>query len=83
MPRFFFHLYNGFGVLLDEEGQLLPSLKEAHAVALASIRSVLGDELTEGALDLNGRIDVVSERQEVLLTVSFEEAVTVRHASDS
>ena len=78
MPRYFFNLHNGLGPILDEEGQILPDIEAARASALTGIRSVLADELARGGLDLDGRIDVVDDRQEILLSVSFEEAVAIK-----
>ena len=81
MPRYFFNLHNNIGPVLDEEGQIVSGLEEARAVALAGIRSVLGDELAAGELDLNGRIDIIDEHREVVMSISFEEAVAVRHTN--
>ena len=81
MPRYFFNLHNGIGPILDEEGQLLPDIEAARDTALTGIRSILADELARGDLDLKGRIDIVDDRQDILLSVSFEEAVAIKRAT--
>ena len=81
MQRYFFNLHNSIGPVLDEEGQVLSGPDEARSVALASIRSVLGNEMASGELDLNGRIDVTDEHGKVVMSVSFEQAIKVRHTN--
>ena len=77
MPRYYFHLHNGDGVTPDEEGQELDGLGEAHSAALAGIRSILAGEVEEGAMDLDGRLEITEGDVERVLIVSFREAVSV------
>ena len=77
MTRYYFHLHNGDGLTPDEEGQEFSSPAEAHAAALANIRSILASELDSGELDLNGRLEILDEAGVQILVVAFSEAVDV------
>lgn len=76
-PRFFFHVFNGVGVVPDEDGRDLPGLVEARKEAIKGIRSIMSDEALKGRIDLRGRIDITDASAEVVLTVLFEEAFQV------
>ncbi|WHU04359.1 MULTISPECIES: DUF6894 family protein [unclassified Sphingomonas] len=78
MRRYFFHVYNGTGLTKDREGQELTDLAAARKVALAGIRSLLGEELESGLVDLNGRLDICDREGTVLLSVPFREAIELR-----
>lgn len=78
MQRYFFHIDNGIGYLPDTEGVVLSSLDEARAQAVASIRSILAEEMRmTGLIDLGGKIDIEDEGG-VTTTVLFTDAVEVR-----
>jgi hypothetical protein len=78
MPRYFFDLHNGNGFTRDDEGQDLIADSAARQVAIIGIRSILSDEVLQGALDLSGRIDIRSESGPIILTVPFRAAVDLR-----
>lgn len=78
MPLYFFNIHNTGGFTPDEEGQELASPAEAHAAALAGIRSLLAGEVDQGTMDLDGRIEILDEAGKIILVVSFDEAVDVR-----
>jgi hypothetical protein len=77
MPRYYFHVFND-ETSLDEEGQELADLEAARAFAVAGARSLMSDTLKEGRLDLSHHIAIEDERGELLLNVTFGEAVEVR-----
>jgi hypothetical protein len=77
MPRFFFHVHNGIGLIEDEYGRELPDLARVRTEAIKGIRSIVGDEVLKGRIDLRGRIDIVDELALVVMTVSFEEAFEI------
>jgi hypothetical protein len=78
MPRFYFHLHNSTGLTPDEEGRELVSLDEARDCAIEDIRSLLCGDIEQGLIDMRGRIEVIGERGEALLSVNFSEAVELR-----
>ena len=78
MPRFFLHVHNRTGFARDEEGAEFPDLAAARESALVGIRSILSEEVGQGTLDLNGRIDICGENGEVLAAVPFSAAVELR-----
>lgn len=78
MPRFFFHIYNGHGDTPDEIGAELDSQAEARRLALDSIRSMVAEDARRGAIDLNGRIDVQDQANNLLVSIDFTEAFKLR-----
>lgn len=77
MPRYRFNVDNGTGFVADEEGRELADLDAARAEGLKGVRSILAEDVLAGRLDLEGRLDVVGEAGEILLTIRFAEAVKV------
>lgn len=78
MRRFFFHIHNGMGFVPDKEGVSLADLDAARDQAIASIRSIVAEEImASGLIDLGGWIDLVDEDGTVT-AVRFSEAVEVR-----
>jgi len=79
MPRFHLNIFNGAGEAPDEEGQELANLAAARAEAIRGIRSLLAAELSEGKIDLGGRIEITDRDDRILQTIAFREAVTVNN----
>lgn len=77
MPRYFFNIYNDV-TSLDEEGRELPDLETARDHAIRGARSIMADGLKKGLIDLSHHVAIVDERGELLLDVSFAQAVEVR-----
>jgi hypothetical protein len=77
VARFYFHIVNGGGRCVDEDGVELPSQDHARAHAIAGIRSILAEEMTEGAVDLSGRIEVTNEEGTELFAVRYSDAVQI------
>jgi hypothetical protein len=82
MPRFYFHLTNQVSAR-DEEGRELADLDEAVAAATFDIRSILGEDVSRGRIDLRGRIDIADETQTILRSIGFADAVQLRLPGDS
>ncbi len=78
IPRYYFHVRNGNGLVEDDEGRNLPDRDTARAEALKGVRSMLSEDVLSGFLDLQGTIDVVEEAGEPVLSLDFGEAVDVR-----
>jgi len=81
MPRYRFNIYNGTGLTEDDEGRELAGDDAIREEALKGIRSILGEDIMSGVLDLGGRIEILDEAGGLYLTVPFTEAVTVIGAS--
>jgi hypothetical protein len=82
MPRFFFHVHNGIGLIEDEYGRELPDLARVRAEAIKGIRSIIADEVLKGRIDLRGHINIADELASAVMTVSFEEAFEVTRGSN-
>lgn len=78
MARYFFNVFNGSGLVEDEEGQDLPSLSAAREVAIEGVRSILRDDISYGFIDFAGRVEVLGPDRRALATIAFREAVEVR-----
>jgi uncharacterized protein DUF6894 len=79
VPRFYFHLHNDIDVP-DDEGVELPNLEAARAHAVRCARFTFAETAkSHGHVVLHHRIDIEDERQSVLDTVHFGEAVKVEN----
>lgn len=77
MPRYFMHLVDSSDMLLDPDGTEMPAEAVARA-ALMAARDCMAGDVRNGELDLRYRIEVQDERGEVVHTLPFADAVTVR-----
>lgn len=78
MSRYYFHVHNGAGLVLDHEGVELRSLEQARLAAVKGARSLISADVEAGLLDLNGRIEVVDASGTVVMVVAFRDAVVIR-----
>ena len=70
-----FNIVTRAGILLDEEGTLLPSLESARIEALTDARAMMSDAIRKG-IDVSGRsIEICNGSGGVLLVVRFLEAI--------
>jgi hypothetical protein len=77
MARFYLHLYNRVGFVEDQEGQELPDLAAARAVAIKSIRDLVSEEAKRGRIDFGARIEIAGEEGVVAAVVPFSEGVAL------
>jgi hypothetical protein len=75
MTRYFFHLHEDGDVTRDEEGREYASIDAARSAAMRDARSIIAADVERGRLDLSGRIEVHDSQGQVVLIVTFEEAV--------
>ena len=80
MNRYFFHLVDHaeVDVDIDGRGQELPDVAAAIAVATDEMRKFLADQVRNGYLDLELRIDIVDESGRKVATVCRSDAVKLR-----
>ena len=83
VARYYFNIRNGHGFTADDEGTDLSSKDEARAHAIIGARSLLSAEVLEGMLDLNGQIEMMDERGQLVMTVHYTEALEVHPADQS
>lgn len=76
MPRFYFNVFDD-DVTIDDEGQTLPGVDAARAVAIRSARELICADLREGRLTLSHRIEVEDEERRPVLSLTYGEAVRV------
>ncbi|WP_294258201.1 hypothetical protein [uncultured Sphingomonas sp.] len=77
MQRYYFHVHDGGGTLLDPEGTNLQDDDAALRTAIGFVRSLLCEDLTSGLLDLRGRIEVVRSSGELLRVLPFADCICV------
>jgi hypothetical protein len=78
MPLFFLDVCNRDISAEDLEGRDLPNLEAAFREAIVGIRSILGQELAEGRLDLCGEIRIRNGQGEVLQVVPYADALEIK-----
>lgn len=76
MPRFYFHVINDIDAP-DQEGQELDTLAAANLKAIDYARDLASAAVRQGRLDLTHRIEIEAEDREILLTVTFADAIEV------
>jgi hypothetical protein len=79
VPRFHLNIFNGAGEAPDEQGQDFADLAAARAEAIRGIRSLLASEMSDGEIDLGGRIEITDPDGRILRTVAFRDAVKVNN----
>lgn len=77
MPHFYFHCCSVTGRIVDSEGTELRDSKEAFHRAVALAREAMAADARRGVFDLTCFVEIEDEQHDLLLTVSFLEAVTV------
>jgi len=80
MPCFYLHLSVGGVFLPDEEGMVFPTLEVARQAAIFGLRDTLAGEIWEGELDIGSFIEIEDERQQLVDTVRFADAVMIVHS---
>jgi hypothetical protein len=78
VPRFYFHVCNGTGFTEDAEGQELADEAAAKTEAIKSAREIMAADLRSGELDLSSFIEVEDGEHELLFTLTFENAVSLK-----
>ena len=77
MPHYFFHLHNDIEVE-DHEGQEMPDLAAARERAVRDAQEMAALSVVQhGRIVCHHRVDVVDEGGEVVLTVTFGQAVKI------
>ncbi len=77
MTRYYFHVRGPDGeISRDWEGQNLPDLIAARAEAVKSNREMLGERLLHGGSLGPRQIEIVSEKGEVLATITAADVLT-------
>jgi hypothetical protein len=82
MPLYYFHVCNGNGFTEDDEGQELPDLEAARAVAIRSARDIMASDIRDGTLDLSSFIEIEDKDSQLVRTIAFDEAVDVSKRPD-
>lgn len=78
MPLYFFHLRDHTEQLIDDEGRLIEDVEGIAEAALEEARSILAHEVLAGRLDLSQRIEVEDVNGNVVHTLRFRDAVTIK-----
>ena len=76
MLRYFFHLYDDMTVI-DDTGVELPDTAAAMREAIRNVRSIAAEQVADGLLHLNHRIEVEDECGRPVLTLHFRDALII------
>lgn len=77
MTLLYFHLRDGHDLLLDPEGREIDGREAIATAALAEARAIIGDDATAGRINLDQRIDVEDEQQNVVHSLRFIDAIEI------
>jgi hypothetical protein len=77
LPQYFFHVYDDI-IAHDEEGNQLPNEAAARLQALKGARELAAEQVKHGYLVRSHWIDVADEKGDILMKVTFGDAVEVR-----
>ncbi len=75
MQRYFFNVHDQSGSLFDPEGTVCSDREAARRAAIHSVRSILAEDLVNGRIDMNGKVDVLDAGGVVIETIAFAECV--------
>lgn len=79
MARFHFHLWDGQSLIPDLEGSELPNVDAVKARSQFIARELLAEEILQGRLPLNMRLDVEDSQERTIFRLSFKDAVQILH----
>ena len=77
MTRYFFHLEDRSGRILDPEGIDLPDVDSAHRHALQAARLIICDEVVQGRVDLRQTIRVEDQNGRRLVDLPFRDVLAI------
>lgn len=77
MTRYFFNLHECGDVTSDNEGLECGDISAIEEEAIRAARGIMSAEVAEGRLCLSCRIEVRDEAGALVLTVPFNDAVTI------
>lgn len=79
MPRYFFHLRDGSGTLLDIEGSDHRDAEAAVAEAMRHARGMIIEEVrSRGELPMGERIEITDAAGAIIATVSFADSLSIQ-----
>lgn len=76
MSLYYFHVHDD-AVACDEEGIDLPDAEAARRVAIAGLRSLAAEQVTEGRLDLRHFIEIEDEAGAAVATIVLGDIVRI------
>jgi hypothetical protein len=77
MARYYFHFRNESEFIEDEIGYILIDRAAARVKGIASLRSILAEDVLGGVLGTSASIEIENEDHELVLTISFHEALQI------
>lgn len=82
MPRYYYHLSDRTGMILDPEGLEHENVHFALAAARHAIRGMIGADVCAGEIDLRQEIVLTSEEGQVVERIPFTACIAFRYPSD-
>ncbi|TCU07024.1 DUF6894 family protein [Rhizobium sullae] len=75
MPRFYFNLVTGSGVVVDPEGTELATLDEARSEAIFDARTLMSEAVLRGRDISDQQIHICDDAGTLLAVVAFGDAI--------
>jgi hypothetical protein len=79
MARYFFHLHDYEDPDCRDEAREVPDVSAAVSLATGELRDFFADQVRNGYLDTELRIDITDDSGQRVAIVHFSDAVTLRH----
>ncbi|MBA2771457.1 MAG: hypothetical protein M3428_00600 [Pseudomonadota bacterium] len=76
MPRFFFHIYDD-GIARDADGRDFPDAEAAKREAIKGARELMCEQVREGRLALNHRVEIEDDTGNRVATLRFGDLVQI------
>ncbi|MGH6614820.1 DUF6894 family protein [Sphingomonas sp.] len=84
MRRYFYHLLEGSGLVLDPDGAVCADDASARHNAVRSIRELIAEEIKEsGTVDLTRALQICRPAKTQIFIVQFDEAILIRGRASS
>lgn len=77
MQRYFFNVHDQNGSLVDPEGTVCTDREAARRAAIHSVRSILAEDVFQGHIDMNGKVDVLDAGGGLIESIAFAECVVL------
>jgi hypothetical protein len=81
MPRYFLHLRDGRGEILDPEGADYNTHEDLESAVLKGARELIAADVLDGEVKLDQRIDAEDVVGQIIHSLHFSEAVTFTTAA--
>lgn len=81
MTNFFFNSIERGQLVIDHEGYAMSDIDAAIAHAVTGARALVAHQALQGAIDMDGSIDIMAHGGVKIASVTFDQAVSVKRSA--